>query len=332
MSTYKVLQDVEAEDKLIGPFTFKQFVFLIVFFISGFVGFQMARINIALTGFVLPFFVVSGVLGFYRPNDQPVETKLLAYINFYFKPRTRLWSRDGLLERVIIQAPKLVERRAPVRSPEEVQSKLKQLSQIIDTRGWVTKQTVVQMPTLDSSISSDDRLITPKDIQIIQDPAEVHDSDDVLAFQNSTSENLSRLASVAQGNMRVEATHMIEEARNTHPAQPDQYEPEQKLAQAGNGELVNDRVPEPHFNPYPDGLHQRTIQPIGATQPVDSTPTTRSVDRPVPGIRSLAEEMSDQTVSAVAAQAHHVTEEARGLEFDVKHSTGDTPFPATQDE
>ena len=30
MATYKVPQDVEAEDKLLGPFTFRQFIYLLV--------------------------------------------------------------------------------------------------------------------------------------------------------------------------------------------------------------------------------------------------------------------------------------------------------------
>ncbi len=32
MATYKIPQNVEAEDKLIGPFSFKQFIFLILGF------------------------------------------------------------------------------------------------------------------------------------------------------------------------------------------------------------------------------------------------------------------------------------------------------------
>ncbi len=32
MATYKVPQDVEAEDKLLGPFTFRQFIYLMVIF------------------------------------------------------------------------------------------------------------------------------------------------------------------------------------------------------------------------------------------------------------------------------------------------------------
>ena len=35
MSTYKVPQDVEADDKLLGPFSFRQFVYLMIVAASG---------------------------------------------------------------------------------------------------------------------------------------------------------------------------------------------------------------------------------------------------------------------------------------------------------
>jgi len=35
MATYKVPQDVEADDKLIGPFSFRQFIYLII--VAGFI-------------------------------------------------------------------------------------------------------------------------------------------------------------------------------------------------------------------------------------------------------------------------------------------------------
>ena len=41
MATYKVLQDIEAEDKLIGPLTLKQFVFAIMTFGLGYLQFAM---------------------------------------------------------------------------------------------------------------------------------------------------------------------------------------------------------------------------------------------------------------------------------------------------
>ena len=34
MAVYKVAQDVEAEDKLLGPFSFRQFIYLIIVVIA----------------------------------------------------------------------------------------------------------------------------------------------------------------------------------------------------------------------------------------------------------------------------------------------------------
>jgi hypothetical protein len=324
MAYYKVPQDVEAEDKLIGPFTFKQFVFLIIFFISGFVGFRLLQVNVALTGLVLPVFVISGILGFYRPADQPVETKLLAYINFYFKPRIRLWSRDGLLEHVLIQAPKRIEHTLRVRSREEVQSQLKQLSQIIDTRGWVVKQSAVQMPMAPSSISSDDRLITPSQVQVAQEPVGVSDSDDVMdGASNPLGRSFTQMAAVAEEHAREDAIQRMETAANTpqttRPIQPAVATPTISSVRAfGSSSQPSDSASPtltPHYQPYPSQIHQKWLDPSSSTPAPALTPEQHEE------VVALATEMQDQPVSAVAAQAEHITHpDGRGIEFQIQHT------------
>ncbi len=323
MAYYKVPQDVEAEDKLIGPFTFKQFVFLIIFFISGFVGFRLLQVNVALTGLVLPVFIISGILGFYRPADQPVETKLLAYINFYFKPRIRLWSRDGQLEHVIIQAPKRIEHLLRVRSREEVQSQLKQLSQIIDTRGWVVKQSAVQMPMAPSTISADDRLITPSQVTVAQDSLGVSAQDDVMdSSSNPVARDFTQMAAVAEEHARDDAIKRMEEAAVSPPAPviptPSATTPRISSARAsvfsenGNGAISGALTP--HYQPYPEQIHQKRLDPAGAV--AAQTLASEQHEEVV----ALATEMKDQPVSAVAAQAEHITHpESQGMEFRVQH-------------
>ncbi|NTW61726.1 PrgI family protein, partial [Candidatus Saccharibacteria bacterium] len=44
MAVYKVPQDVEAEDKLIGPFTFRQFVYLIIVALAGGITWGLAQL------------------------------------------------------------------------------------------------------------------------------------------------------------------------------------------------------------------------------------------------------------------------------------------------
>ena len=44
MAIYKVPQDVEAEDKLLGPFTFRQFIYLLIVAAMGFLAFVLWQI------------------------------------------------------------------------------------------------------------------------------------------------------------------------------------------------------------------------------------------------------------------------------------------------
>jgi hypothetical protein len=44
MAVYKVPQDVEAEDKLIGPFSFRQFIYLIVAALGIFLSWALSQI------------------------------------------------------------------------------------------------------------------------------------------------------------------------------------------------------------------------------------------------------------------------------------------------
>lgn len=142
MATYKVPQDVEAEDKLIGPLSLKQFIFAILFFASAYITYLFTQIPPKpLFGIVgLPFLLVFGVLAFYQRKDQPVEVYLLAWLNYHIKPKKRVWDQGGYEERVIITVPKVEEiDYTKGLTQKDIEQKTKRFSQIIDTRGWVAK-------------------------------------------------------------------------------------------------------------------------------------------------------------------------------------------------
>ena len=44
MAVYKVAQDVEADDKLLGPFTARQFIYLIIVALSGLVAWFLSQL------------------------------------------------------------------------------------------------------------------------------------------------------------------------------------------------------------------------------------------------------------------------------------------------
>ena len=95
MATYKVPQNVEAEDKILGPFSLKQVIFVMLFFASAWMGFVLSRIALPVGLVMLPFLIVFGVLGFVQRKDQPVEIYLAALVRFYIKPHKPEYTKDN---------------------------------------------------------------------------------------------------------------------------------------------------------------------------------------------------------------------------------------------
>jgi hypothetical protein len=109
MAVYKVPQDVEAEDKLIGPFSFRQFIYLIVAAMAIFLAYAFSRIFWALAIIPVPVAIFFLVLALPLKKDQPMETYLTAIVRFLLKPRVRLWDPEGELTLVEITALKVEE-------------------------------------------------------------------------------------------------------------------------------------------------------------------------------------------------------------------------------
>jgi PrgI family protein len=141
MAQYKVIQDIEADDKLLGPLTFRQFVY------AGITAFCLWFCYVSIAKgvpFLLPIFVIPGVLAaffaFPWSKEQPTELWALARIRFLFKPRKRIWDQTGLKELVTITVPKKIEHvYSDGLSQTEVRSRLTALANTIDTRGWAIK-------------------------------------------------------------------------------------------------------------------------------------------------------------------------------------------------
>ena len=96
MATYKVLQDIEAEDKFVGPLTLKQFILAGVTFVCAYLCFFFLSKHLwVLTIPILPVMLFSG-FGLAMGRDQPTEVWLLAKLRFMLKPRRRIWDQSGM--------------------------------------------------------------------------------------------------------------------------------------------------------------------------------------------------------------------------------------------
>lgn len=153
MAQYKVPQDVEADDKLLGPFSFRQFVYLMI--AGGLIALAVGLFQLfpLLAILPLPPVLFFGALALPLKKDQPMETYLSAMVQFYLKPHNRVWTPGQRETTVEITAPKIVEEsRTRSISGEEATHRLSFLADIVDSegrsiRGQMNEELVVEANT-----------------------------------------------------------------------------------------------------------------------------------------------------------------------------------------
>ena len=140
MAQYKVPQDVEADDKLLGPFSFRQFVYLMIAGALIALAVGLFQLFPLLAIIPLPPVLLFVALALPLKKDQPMETYLAALVSYYLKPRTRVWMSGQRESTIKITAPKKVEAsRTRDITGEEATHRLSFLADIVDTEGYAIK-------------------------------------------------------------------------------------------------------------------------------------------------------------------------------------------------
>lgn len=140
MATYKVPQDVEADDKLLGPFSFRQFIYLMIVFGLFLLLVGLFQIFPLLVIIPIPFMIFFTILALPLKKDQPMETYLAALVSFYTKPKKRYWMPGQSESTILITTPKKTEpSRARNIDPEDASHRLSFLSELVDTEGRAIK-------------------------------------------------------------------------------------------------------------------------------------------------------------------------------------------------
>lgn len=154
MSRYKVAQDVEAEDKILGPFSFRQFIYLLVAAAGIALAWGLSQVFLPLAVIPVPIILLFGALALPLRKDQPMEVYLAAVVSFYTKPRRRMWQPDGISSLIEITVPEKVEiERTKNLSQDEAERRLAYLSQLADSHGWSIRHT--RVPDAQGSMISD---------------------------------------------------------------------------------------------------------------------------------------------------------------------------------
>jgi hypothetical protein len=224
MAVYKVIQDIEAEDKLLGPLTFKGLIYAGITVICGFINIKLLGASALgpvkwLFIFILLFpMVLFGVLASPIGREQPTEVWLLARIRFFLKPRLRIWDQTGITELVTITVPKkMLKQLTKNFTQSEVNSRLQALATTLDSRGWAVKNINVNLnssPNYFQAQDESDRLVATEGLIKEVPTIEVRADDDILDERsNPTAQNFQSLMAQAEEERRQEMTRKLEAAR-----------------------------------------------------------------------------------------------------------------------
>lgn len=302
MAVYKVPQDVEADDKLIGPFSFRQFIYLLIVAAAIAIGYFLSRIFLPLFIIPLPVVIFFGALALPLRKDQPMETYMAALVSFYLKPHRRLWNPDGDDDLVLITAPKVVEvQRTKELSQSEAEQRLSYLASIVDTRGWAVRGVDGQIPGGNSAMNTDVYNEAQQTEDILDATGNIRRSFDARLQESDTKHHEEVLA-------RVQTTNTSQPAVPT----PDPYAALGDPPSDSTNQTTSDpqaEEPKVNFNPYP-AMHQSVVEPMGSKKhkkkdTKDKTEKTTSAETVSPDIINLANN-PDLSVETIAREAKRI--------------------------
>lgn len=296
MAQYKVLQDIEAEDKLLGPLSLRQFIYAAITIALGFVAFRLFLTPVWFLGILFaPPALFFGLLAAPLGGQQSSEIWLLAKIRFFLKPKRRIWDQTGMKELVTITAPKKMEKiLTKGYSQDEVQSRLKALATTLDTRGWAVKNATAPIygdgsdRLLDIGQTSSQRVTTDVTTDIM-DPStspRAQAMDDLM--NKSAQQHKARVLENVQKYARPTATRTLNS------------EDEQLLSSQLRNNQASQLNQHPHEKIIPAPT---TLQPINQSAEQRQSPVTAAPD---PAILNLVENSEGLSVKTISGQAERI--------------------------
>jgi len=133
---YVVPQFIDAEDKIFGPITARQFIILMVVGMMVFMFFKLLPFVTFLIVDV-PLVMLGGTIAFVRINGQPFHYFMLNLVQTLKKPHVRVWDKnlnDAQIRAYVKQAPPVPPMVEPRKTPLG-SSRLQELALVVNTGG-----------------------------------------------------------------------------------------------------------------------------------------------------------------------------------------------------
>jgi hypothetical protein len=136
---FQVPQFIDIEDKVIGPFTIRQFLYLAGAGVIIFILYKVLSVTITVI-LAIPIIVIAAALGFYKPNNQPLMVLIKSFLGFLRKPDFYVWKKTLSKD----NQPKLEEdiqliKKEPIKTkikPEARLDSARQAKENLQEIGW----------------------------------------------------------------------------------------------------------------------------------------------------------------------------------------------------
>lgn len=269
MASYKVPQDVEAEDKLLGPFSFRQFIYLVIASLAAGLAYLLFNILAPLALIPVPIIIIFLALALPLKKDQPMEVYFAAILAFYFKPRRKLWQTDSITNLVEI-TDQITDPRdqTPVDiSFDEAKDRISFLSKVVDSRGMIIKNQF-QNSSLQADIISE--------VNQIQD---IHD------INTGVGQNFNQMLSDQSSQNRQRIINQLNQPTTSQNSAYPNFQTWQQTRTTETQPIITD---------YP------TPEPVVNTQ---KTTSQNQLDNELVNLASN----TDLSVQTIAAQAKKIT-------------------------
>lgn len=138
MQMFTVPQFIDAEDKIIGPITVRQFIICLAGLIVIAISYKLFDFGLFVVIGILCF-AIFGSLAFVKINGRPFHFFVLNFIQTTKKPGLRIWNHKNSLKDLIVSEEndgrEIQESRKIPAKLRPAGSRLNELSLIVDTKG-----------------------------------------------------------------------------------------------------------------------------------------------------------------------------------------------------
>jgi hypothetical protein len=133
---FLVPQNIDLEDKVIGPLTLRQFIYLLVGGMVDYVWYVALPFSFFLI-FGLITTIIALVFAFVKVQDQPFQKFIQSFVLYLLKPKIRVWQKDAKKPHIIRANPKPNQEVQPHKIVTKTE--LTRVAKMLDTHGWDTK-------------------------------------------------------------------------------------------------------------------------------------------------------------------------------------------------